>query len=275
MAENQGMGSGFNLPEEQTQIPEIGIKNPLLSHSPLGQKLISPKFLSPLGAKSLSNFDPSVFTPTESSSDTQSENPYQNSPFFPEYRSQQISASPSTTNNINTPAIQTKIETNNSTLSSEALAQTIHIVDHQSTNTETPVLQRQVDSVAFAENTSTNTETPALQRQVDSTTFTESSNSSIDTSKKATNVTANPSETPVIQTQTETNNSKLSSEPFTQTGDNVNHQSLDVETPIVQRQTDSTTFAETPVLQRQVDSTTFTESSNSSIDTSKKATNVT
>ncbi|MEA5566073.1 hypothetical protein, partial [Anabaena sp. UHCC 0399] len=53
MRENIETGSDDNS--------ELGIKKPLLPHKPLGQKLLSPKFLSPLGAKYLSNFEPSVF----------------------------------------------------------------------------------------------------------------------------------------------------------------------------------------------------------------------
>ncbi|MBW4557877.1 MAG: hypothetical protein KME59_18450 [Trichormus sp. ATA11-4-KO1] len=93
MAENLETGSSFNPPEGEITSSDLGIKKPLLAHKPLGQKLLSPKFLSPLGSKALSNFDPAIFYAPEISDYTLSENSFQNSPFFPEYQSQQLSKS--------------------------------------------------------------------------------------------------------------------------------------------------------------------------------------
>ncbi|ALF54421.1 hypothetical protein ACX27_18770 [Nostoc piscinale CENA21] len=58
MTEN--LTTGFILEPSEPDL-NLGIKQPLLPHRPLGRKFISPKFLSPLGVKSLSNFDPSIF----------------------------------------------------------------------------------------------------------------------------------------------------------------------------------------------------------------------
>ncbi|MBW4505766.1 MAG: hypothetical protein KME64_04550 [Scytonematopsis contorta HA4267-MV1] len=80
----------------QTEHDEpLGIKKPLLAHQPLGQRLISPKFLSPLGANSLLNFDHAAFLNSDTSDYTTFENPFQDSPFFQK-------------NNTN---IQTRLET--------------------------------------------------------------------------------------------------------------------------------------------------------------------
>ncbi|MBH8575838.1 hypothetical protein I8752_23120, partial [Nostocaceae cyanobacterium CENA369] len=83
------IGSDNNLPEETTPL-DLGIKKPLLVRQPLGQRFISPKFLSPLGAKPLSNFDASVFLAPESFDYTILENSFADSPFFSEYQSQQL-----------------------------------------------------------------------------------------------------------------------------------------------------------------------------------------
>ncbi len=57
-------GKSANLPSEETTPQEepLGIKNPLVSSTPLGQRFLSPKFLLPLGSRPLSTFDFSTFS---------------------------------------------------------------------------------------------------------------------------------------------------------------------------------------------------------------------
>jgi hypothetical protein len=56
----------FNpAPADMTPIAPLGIKNPLLPPNPLGQNFLSPKFLSPLGAKPLASMRPLAFSHQE------------------------------------------------------------------------------------------------------------------------------------------------------------------------------------------------------------------
>jgi hypothetical protein len=56
----------FNpAPADMTPIAPLGIKNPLLPPNPLGQSFLSPKFLSPLGAKPLASMRPLAFSHQE------------------------------------------------------------------------------------------------------------------------------------------------------------------------------------------------------------------
>jgi hypothetical protein len=79
MIEHDEAKFGYNQTEHDEP---LGIKKPLLAHQPLGQRLISPKFLSPLGANSLLNFDHAAFLNSDTSDYTTFENPFQDSPFF-------------------------------------------------------------------------------------------------------------------------------------------------------------------------------------------------
>jgi hypothetical protein len=73
----------------------LGIQQPLLPSAPLGQSLLQPKFLSPLGARSLTVLDPAVFRSTEQSTAFDWQSPFQDSPFFdaPEPRATNLLAS--------------------------------------------------------------------------------------------------------------------------------------------------------------------------------------
>ena len=64
MANPLEKGQSANLPSEETTPQEepLGIRNPLLSSTPLGQRFLSPKFLLPLGSRPLSTFDFSTFS---------------------------------------------------------------------------------------------------------------------------------------------------------------------------------------------------------------------
>ncbi|HIK03439.1 MAG TPA: hypothetical protein IGS40_01790, partial [Trichormus sp. M33_DOE_039] len=82
-----------NLATTSGDYPELGIKKPLLPHKPLGQKLLSPKFLSPLGAKSLLNFDSSVYFSSDFTDYTVSNNLLNDSPLLSESQSQHFKQS--------------------------------------------------------------------------------------------------------------------------------------------------------------------------------------
>ncbi|MFE1745570.1 hypothetical protein [Coleofasciculus sp. H7-2] len=94
MAEHEGTETRNNLPDGET-IPQepLGIKNPLLPPNPLGQKLLNPKFLHPLGARSITVFNPSGFFSEEMSDEFPPDNPFKNSPFFAESQDSQLSES--------------------------------------------------------------------------------------------------------------------------------------------------------------------------------------
>lgn len=89
MTENETAGSS-----SETKITDLnlGIKRSLATHKPLGQKLISPKFSTPIGAKALSHSDTQV----------------QNLPFVSESKSNKATKSTSKSTTI-----QNKSENNN------------------------------------------------------------------------------------------------------------------------------------------------------------------
>jgi len=106
MTENET--AGFSSEPSETEITNLnlGIKRPLPTHKPLGQKLISPKFSTPIGAKKLSNSEPQI----------------QDSPVLSEFKSNKPIKSTSTSTNI-----QQKSDNNNFTLQpsqTEAIAPT-------------------------------------------------------------------------------------------------------------------------------------------------------
>jgi hypothetical protein len=64
----------------------LGLTNPLLSPEPLGQNLLSPKFLMPVAAEPLMATNPSMLFPGGIPGYQPPENPFQESPFFAETR---------------------------------------------------------------------------------------------------------------------------------------------------------------------------------------------
>ncbi|MEW5861521.1 MAG: hypothetical protein AB1861_29760 [Cyanobacteriota bacterium] len=92
MAEHEGTEPRNNLLDGET-IPQepLGIKNPLLPPNPLGQNLLNPKFLHPLGARSINVFNPSAFFSEEMADEFPPDNPFKNSPFFAESQGSQLS----------------------------------------------------------------------------------------------------------------------------------------------------------------------------------------
>ncbi|MEP0857038.1 hypothetical protein, partial [Trichocoleus sp. DQ-U1] len=94
MAEHEGTEPRNNFPDGET-IPQepLGIKNPLLPPNPLGQNLLNPKFLHPLGARSITVFNPSGFFSEEVADEFPPDNPFKNSPFFAESQGSQLSES--------------------------------------------------------------------------------------------------------------------------------------------------------------------------------------
>ncbi|MBD2301979.1 hypothetical protein, partial [Nostoc sp. FACHB-190] len=124
MTEN--LTTGFSSEPSEPDL-NLGIKQPLLPHQPLGSKFIRPKFLSPLGAKSLSNFDSSIFFNPVITDFNIIENSFQDSPFFSESKSQHFNT-PSHSegnkvkkNSSNSPNIQQKSAGSNSSLSRDIL----------------------------------------------------------------------------------------------------------------------------------------------------------
>lgn len=110
MTEN--LKTGFDSEPSKTDIRELNldIKRHLLAHKPLGRTLISPKFLLPLGAKSLSNFDSSIFLNSETNDSHILDNESQNSPFLSKSKSKSLNSS-----NL-AEANKTKKSTSNSTI---------------------------------------------------------------------------------------------------------------------------------------------------------------
>ncbi|MBD1897114.1 hypothetical protein [Coleofasciculus sp. FACHB-129] len=94
MAEHEGTEPRNNFPDGET-IPQepLGIKNPLLPPNPLGQSLLNPKFLHPLGARSITVFNPSGFFSEEVADEFPPDNPFKNSPFFAESQGSKSSES--------------------------------------------------------------------------------------------------------------------------------------------------------------------------------------
>ncbi|MBD2541325.1 hypothetical protein [Coleofasciculus sp. FACHB-SPT36] len=94
MAEHEGTEPRNNFPDGET-IPQepLGIKNPLLPPNPLGQNLLNPKFLHPLGARSITVFNPSGFLSEEVADEFPPDNPFKNSPFFAESQGSKSSES--------------------------------------------------------------------------------------------------------------------------------------------------------------------------------------
>ena len=97
----------------------LGIQQPLLPSAPLGQSLLQPKFLSPLGARSLTVLDPAVFRSTEQSTAFDWQSPFQDSPFFdaPEPRATNPPSQPPT---LQTRSLDSTNSVNRSTASSGA-----------------------------------------------------------------------------------------------------------------------------------------------------------
>ncbi|MBU7581709.1 MAG: hypothetical protein KAF91_02140, partial [Nostoc sp. TH1S01] len=162
MTEN--LTTGFNSEPSEPNL-NLGIKRPLLPHQPLGRKLISPKFLSPLGAKSLSNFDPSIFFNSETTDFNIIDTSFQNSPFFSESKSPHLNnknlseVNTVTKNTSNSTIIQHKLDNSNfapssdvllnhdmgrDLLKSEASANT-HIPINKTNNAESTIIQPQID----------------------------------------------------------------------------------------------------------------------------------
>ncbi|WP_187308045.1 hypothetical protein, partial [Nostoc cycadae] len=113
MTEN--LTTGFASQPSEPDL-NLGIKRPLLAHKPWGRQLISPKFLSPLGAKSLSNFDPSIFLNSEAIYSNIIDKQFQDSPFFSESTSQRF-------NDLNLPNTNKVTKpTSNSTIIQQKLA---------------------------------------------------------------------------------------------------------------------------------------------------------
>lgn len=71
--------SDFSLPAGETP---LGIRQPLMPDTPLGQPLLQPKFITPLGARSLSVLDPGVFLAAQRSNELDWQSPFEDSPFF-------------------------------------------------------------------------------------------------------------------------------------------------------------------------------------------------
>ncbi|MBE9210184.1 hypothetical protein IQ244_27550, partial [Nostoc sp. LEGE 06077] len=113
----------------------LGVKRPLLPHKPFVQKLISPKFLSLLGAKPLSNFDPSVFLNSGTIDTNLLDSTFENSPFFSESNLPNFTDSTLATANkaakttSNSTTIQQKLETNNSVVNSNILSKNKNSID--------------------------------------------------------------------------------------------------------------------------------------------------
>lgn len=99
---------------ETTEEP-LGIKNPLLGPNPLGQNLISPKFLYPLGASPIAVLDTSNFVSREVAEYERPDNSFKESPFFEEARAYEPSE---------TVGIQRAIAPTTSTSSSQNVVQT-------------------------------------------------------------------------------------------------------------------------------------------------------
>ncbi len=81
----------------------LGIQQPFLPATPLGQSLVQAKFLTPLGVRSLTVLEPAVFRSTEPSTTFDWQSPFQESPFFD-------APEPPSTTNLPTqlPALQTR-----------------------------------------------------------------------------------------------------------------------------------------------------------------------
>ena len=88
--------------------PPLGVQQPLLSPMPLGQSMLQPKFLTPLGTNLLGVLDPSIFFPPSAMALSSEEAPFQDSSFFdaPDSTLPESILSESTT-----PAVQTKPQT--------------------------------------------------------------------------------------------------------------------------------------------------------------------
>jgi hypothetical protein len=96
--------------------PPLGIQQPLLSPVPLGQSMLQPKFLTPLGTNSLRVLDPSIFFPPSVMALPSEKVPFQDSSFFdaPDSTLPESILSESTT-----PAVQTKPQTSSQKATSE------------------------------------------------------------------------------------------------------------------------------------------------------------
>ncbi|MDX2099275.1 MAG: hypothetical protein SFW36_15970, partial [Leptolyngbyaceae cyanobacterium bins.59] len=73
----------------------LGIYRPLLSPTALGQSMLQSKFMTPLGANSLTVLDPSVFSSQVEANPEDWQTPFEDSPFFdPPQRSRTPSPAP-------------------------------------------------------------------------------------------------------------------------------------------------------------------------------------
>ncbi|MCC5634795.1 ELKS/Rab6-interacting/CAST family protein [Nostoc sp. CHAB 5844] len=164
MTEN--LTSGFDSEPSETDL-NLGIKRPLLAHKPLGRKLISPKFLLPLGAKALSNFDPSIFLNSEAIDSNILDNPFQDSPFFSENKATKFTS--------DSTIIQHKLESSNSDLRQDVLLNNNVVVNLSPSgaiaNIDTPknpnikskFLQTQIDNHNSVSNPKTNSSSTVSQ----------------------------------------------------------------------------------------------------------------
>ncbi|MBM0744559.1 hypothetical protein JOY44_23615 [Phormidium sp. CLA17] len=72
--------STFSLPPEEQP---LGIRRPLLPTAPLGQAMLQPKFLTPLGAKPLTVLNPAVFLSRQQSAEPDWQSPFEADFFDP------------------------------------------------------------------------------------------------------------------------------------------------------------------------------------------------
>ena len=69
------------VPSPPAADPPLGIQRPFLPSMPLGQSMLQPKFLTPLGAQPLSILQPAIFSSGDADGVAE-ESPFQDSPFF-------------------------------------------------------------------------------------------------------------------------------------------------------------------------------------------------
>ena len=78
----------MNTPQSQSSsegqdfLEPLGNKNPLLPHQPLGQMALGLQFMAPVGAKSISILDPSIFNLNETVQRSDLSQPFTELPFF-------------------------------------------------------------------------------------------------------------------------------------------------------------------------------------------------
>ncbi|MBE9031486.1 hypothetical protein IQ266_17270 [filamentous cyanobacterium LEGE 11480] len=133
------------ISSQSSSPPPLGIQQPLLPATPLGQNMLQPKFLTPLGARPLGVIKPSIFNSGMISAKLDAAAPFQDSPFFdPPIKS------PSTDRSA-TRSIQRLEEVDNSDAAEPGLNQDDSTAPDVSAVFDTSFIQREADSNADIE----------------------------------------------------------------------------------------------------------------------------